>query len=187
MVMSLSLATNSLLPSLVSDGLVSLKPAVSPLGRFLDALGFAELVDGRRPGNGSGCCGMSMRSTVRSRGPTLPDRGPISSGSTTLIAALARRHVRILVIAIIVFVLFVFIIFFLIIIIFGIRNDDYLSQDFVKLVSAIFLVSSPLDEDVEAQFLNCPARIGPRRLSQELVIACMRMTNMRYNSKLHSS
>jgi hypothetical protein len=133
---------------------------------------------------------VSMRSmTARSRRLILRDRQPVSSGSICLVAAIARGHVCVLNIGILVVivVLVIFIIVVVLIIVFGVRNNYDLPQNLVELVSAILLVTSPLDEDVETQLLDGSSCVGPRRLTQELVIACMSMPDVGHNGKLHSS
>ena len=68
-----------------------------------------------------------------------------------------------------------------------IRYDDDLTQDLIQLVPSSLFITSPLDEDVEAQSLDHFPGILPGGLLEKLIIPCVGMSNMCDNSKLNPS
>lgn len=80
--------------------------------------------------------------------------------------------------------LLVFIFVFVIVVVLGIRDDYHLTQDLIQLVATGFLVSSPLDEDVETQRLYSFPGVLPSRFFQQRVIPRMDMPDVGKNCQL---
>lgn len=68
--------------------------------------------------------------------------------------------------------------------VFRVGYDDHLTQDLVKLVAPGFFVSTPLDEDIQAQQLDRLSRVDVGRLPQELVVPSMVMPDVGQDGKL---
>jgi hypothetical protein len=71
--------------------------------------------------------------------------------------------------------------------VFGIRNFNDFSQNFIELVTARLFISSPLDDDVQAWLLYSFSGIGPVRFLEQFIIASVSMSDVSKSRKLNSA
>lgn len=72
-------------------------------------------------------------------------------------------------------------------VVFRIGDNNHFSQDGIKRVTAVLFITSPLDDHIEADFLDGLPGMLPGSLFQKSVITRVSMSNVRQDGKLHSS